>query len=335
MQALKRIQNLKSHFTFSPIPINPTVFKVHDNVQAAIRENKPVVALESTIITHGMEYPMNVTTALAVEKNIIEQGAIPATIGIIDGVIHVGITEEQIEFLAKNKQKCRKCSRRDLGYIVAKKGHGSTTVAATMYIAFLAGIKIFVTGGIGGVHRGAEETFDISADLTELSRTPVTVVSAGIKSILDVPKTLELLETFGVPVVGFDTDYVPDFFFSSSKIKAPIRLDTAKECAELIKSSTDLKLINGMLVTVPIPEEDTEHVDKIKSAIDQALKEADEQKIAGAEITPFLLKRVNELSEGFSSKSNVELIKNNATVGAKISVELSKLVAMDLSFGEL
>ena len=204
-----------------------------------------------------------------------------------------------------------------------------------MYIAYLAGIKVFVTGGIGGVHRGAEQTFDISADLTELSRTPVAVVSAGIKSILDVPKTLEMLETFGVPVVSYKTDYVPDFFFSSSKIKAPIRLDTAYDCANLIKSTADLKLSNGLLVTVPIPEEDKENVEKISNSIDQALKEADEQKIGGAEITPFLLKRVNELSDGASSKSNVELIKNNATLGAKISVELSKLNALDSQFDKL
>lgn len=294
--------------------------------------NKPVVALESTIITHGMEYPTNMLTALAVEQNIIDEGAIPATIGIIDGVIHVGITNEQIEYLALNKQTCRKCSRRDLGYIVAQKGNGSTTVAATMYIAYLAGIKVFVTGGIGGVHRGAEQTFDISADLTELSRTPVTVVSAGIKSILDVPKTLELLETFGVPVVGYKTDFVPDFFFSSSKIKAPIRLDTPEECAGLIKATGELNLSNGLLVTVPIPHEDTENIGKISQSIDIALKEADEQKIGGASITPFLLKRVNELSEGKSSESNVELIKNNATVGAQISVALSKLNALDSQF---
>lgn len=219
-----------------------------------------------------------------------------------------------------------------MGYIIADKGNGSTTVAATMYIAYLAGIKIFVTGGIGGVHRGVAKTMDISADLTELSRTPVTVVSAGIKSILDVPNTLEMLETLGVPVVGYKTDYVPDFFFSSSKIKAPIRLDSARECASLIKATNDLKLANGLLITVPIPEEDTEHVDKIRNSIEQGLKEVEEQNILGAEITPFLLKRVNELSEGFSSKSNIELIKNNATIGAQIAVELSKLVTMDASF---
>ena len=196
-------------------------------------------------------------------------------------------------------------------------------------------MNIFVTGGIGGVHRGAEKTFDISADLTELSRTPVTVVSAGIKSILDVAKTLELLETFGVPVVSYNTDYVPDFFFSSSKIKSPIRCDTAKECASLIKSTHDLRLSNGLLITVPIPEEDKDNIAKISSSIDQALKEADEKQIEGAKITPFLLKRVNELSEGASSKSNVELIKNNARIGAQISVELSKLFTLDEQFEKL
>ena len=229
MKSLGRLSTIRRHLTASKTAaFSSSYLQINEKVKKALDENKPVVALESTIITHGMEYPTNKTTALAVEQNIIDQGAIPATIGIINGVIHVGITNDQIEFLAQNKSTCRKCSRRDLGYIIAQKGNGSTTVAATMYIAYLAGIKIFVTGGIGGVHRGAEETFDISADLTELSRTPVTVVSAGIKSILDVPKTLELLETFGVPVVGYNTDYVPDFFFSSSKIKAPIRIDNPK-----------------------------------------------------------------------------------------------------------
>jgi pseudouridine-5'-phosphate glycosidase len=321
IRAFTRLNTVKGHLTSTP-KLSTSFFQINEYVKQAILENKPVVALESTIITHGMEYPTNMTTALAVEQNIIDQGAIPATIGIINGIIHVGITNEQIEYLAKNKSSCRKCSRRDLGFIVANKGNGSTTVAATMYIAYMAGIKIFVTGGIGGVHRGVAKTMDISADLTELSRTPVTVISAGIKSILDVPNTLEMLETLGVPVVGYNTDYVPDFFFSSSKIKAPIRLDTAKECANLIKATNDLKLSNGLLVTVPIPEEDTENVDKIRNAIDQGLREVEEQNIIGAEITPFLLKRVNELSEGYSSKSNIELIKNNATVGAKIAVEL-------------
>ena len=334
MKAFCRLNTLKGHFT-SHKRLSGSFFQINEKVKQALAENKPVVALESTIITHGMEYPTNVTTALAVEQNIIDNGAVPATIGIIDGVIHVGITNEQIEYLAKNKSSCRKCSRRDLGYIIAQRGNGSTTVAATMYIAYLAGIKVFVTGGIGGVHRGAEKTFDISADLTELSRTPVTVVSAGIKSILDVPKTLEMLETLGVPVVSYQTDYVPDFFFSSSQIKAPIRMDTPKDCASLIKGTSDLKLQNGLLITVPIPEEDKENVEKIRTSIDQALKEADEQKIEGASITPFLLKRVNELSEGVSSKSNVELIKNNATLGAKISVELSKLITMDEQFENL
>lgn len=331
MRAFTRLDTIKGHLTSAP-RLSTSFFQINEKVKQAIIENKPVVALESTIITHGMEYPTNMTTALAVEQNIIDQGAIPATIGIIDGIIHVGITNEQIEYLAKNKSSCRKCSRRDLGFIIADKGNGSTTVAATMYIAYLAGIKIFVTGGIGGVHRGVAKTMDISADLTELSRTPVTVVSAGIKSILDVPNTLEMLETLGVPVVGYKTDYVPDFFFSSSKIKAPIRLDSAKECATLIKATNDLKLANGLLITVPIPEEDTEHVEKIRNSIEQGLKEVEEQNILGAEITPFLLKRVNELSEGFSSKSNIELIKNNATVGAQIAVELSKLVTMDANF---
>ena len=211
-----------------------------DEVQIARAKQMPIVALESTIITHGMEYPMNVETANQVEQVIRDNGACPATIAIIQGIIHIGLRKDEIEWLAQNSKDCRKCSKRDLAYALSKKLHGSTTVAATMYLANLAGLKVFVTGVFGGVHRGASQTFDISADLTELARTPVTVVSAGIKSILDVPKTLEVLETLGVPVMSYGTDFVPNFYFASSEVRSPIRVDDPYEVAEIIKSSNDL-----------------------------------------------------------------------------------------------
>jgi len=279
-----------------------------------------------------MEYPMNRDTALGVEKIIREEGAIPATIAIINGVIKIGLTTEEIEYLSSNEGKsgARKCSRRDLAYVISRKMNGSTTVAGTMYCASLAGIQVFATGGLGGVHRGAEETFDISADLTELSRTPVNVVSAGVKSILDIPKTLEYLETMGVPVVSFGTDYFPDFFTSSSGIKTEFRCDTPEDCAKMILSQRMLGLQTGMIFANPVPKDKEANPELIRSAIKEALEQADKQNIKGALITPFLLKRVNELTKGESSASNIELIKNNARLGAQISIQLSKLVVGDI-----
>eukprot|EP01016_Furgasonia_blochmanni_P043046 TRINITY_DN5792_c0_g2_i2.p1 TRINITY_DN5792_c0_g2~~TRINITY_DN5792_c0_g2_i2.p1 ORF type:complete len:408 (-),score=72.63 TRINITY_DN5792_c0_g2_i2:805-2004(-) len=304
-------------------------------VRKALDEGRAVVALESTIITHGMEYPTNRDTALGVEKIIRDNGAVPATIAIIEGRIKIGLTEEQIEFLSKNKHLSHKCSVRDLAAIIAKKGYGSTTVAATMYGAWLAGIPVFVTGGIGGVHRGAESTFDISADLTELGRTPVAVVSAGAKSILDIPKTLEYLETQGVPVVGYKTDDFPMFFISKSGCKVSARVDSDEECARLVKANFyDLQLRNGILISVPVPAEEEADGEKINKAIEVAINEANEKKIDGAAITPYLLKRINEITGGESSKSNVALIKNNAGVGARVAVKLAELRSSAVSSQE-
>ncbi|KAM3134609.1 hypothetical protein pb186bvf_013251 [Paramecium bursaria] len=296
------------------------------SVKNGDKYTKPIVALESTIITHGMEYPHNLNTALEVEQQIREQGAIPATIAIINGIIHIGLSKEQIEFVALNKKTFQKCSRRDLASIISKQGSGSTTVAATMICAHYAGIKIFVTGGIGGVHRGAEETFDISADLIELSQTPVAVISAGAKSILDIQKTLEYLETFGVPVIGYKTQKFPNFFTSNSGYDCHDHVENAQQAARLIHAQYDiLNLKNGILFAVPIPEEEAAKGEDIQKAIQQALEEAKQHNISGPQSTPFLLKRIHEITEGRSVKSNTALIKNNARVGAQIAVELFKI----------
>lgn len=266
-------------------------------------------------------------TALSVEEVVRKNGALPATIAIIKGRIKVGLDKSEIEYLAKEGRKCKKCSRRDMAVALIKKLNGSTTVAATMICAKLAGIKIFVTGGIGGVHRGAETTFDISADLIELGQTPVAVVSAGAKSILDIPKTLEYLETQGVPVIGYKTDKFPEFFISDSGYYVSQKLDSDKECAELIHVQFDtLKFKNGILISVPVPKEEEANGQVVKQAINQALEEAAKQNITGAETTPFLLKRINEITGGESSKSNIALIKNNAAVGAKIAAQLSQII---------
>ena len=253
-------------------------FVIKQEVQDALSQGKPVVALESTIITHGMPYPNNRDTAFEVEKIIREEGAIPATIAIIGGVIKVGLTSEELEYLSvEGKENARKCSRRDFAYVLSRKMNGSTTVAGTMYCASMAGISVFATGGLGGVHRGVEQTMDISADLTELARTPVNVVSAGVKSILDIPKTLEYLETMGVPVVSYGSDYFPDFFTSSSGIKTEFRCDTPKECADMIKSQQIMKLQTGMIFANPVPKDKEANPEVVREAISQALKEADEQ----------------------------------------------------------
>jgi pseudouridine-5'-phosphate glycosidase len=295
---------MKSHFENDP-SIPDHLLDINPEVKQALMQNRPVVALESTIITHGMEYPINRDTALAVEKIVRDYGATPATIAIIKGVIKIGLSNEELEMLStEGKKNSRKCSRRDLAYVIARKMNGSTTVAGTMYLASLAGIKVFVTGGIGGVHRGAEQTFDISADLTELARTRISVVSAGVKSILDIPKTLEYLETMGVPVVTYQSDDFPDFFTRKSGLPTVFRCDTPEECAAMIRSQEDLQLNTGILFTVPIPEDKEADSEKIKAGIDQSLKEAEEKGISGALITPFLLKRVNELTGGESSSSS-------------------------------
>lgn len=297
---------------------------VNKEVKIALENNIPVVALESTIISHGMPYPKNVETALKVEKVIRDNGAIPATIGIIDGVAVVGMTPEQIEEFGK-KEGIAKVSRRDLPVIYAKRMWGATTVAATMIIAKQAGIEVFVTGGIGGVHRGAETTMDISADLQELAKTDVTVICAGPKAILDLPLTLEYLETMGVPVLGFQTEELPDFYTRHSGLKVDYSINSFEEAALIIKEKRTAKLDGGILITNPIPEEYAMDQKVIDAAIKEALRLMEEKGIKGKESTPFLLKTIVELTGGDSLESNIELVLNNARVGAQIAKEYCKI----------
>ena len=300
------------------------MIRINPEVKKALEENRPVVALESTIISHGMPYPKNVETALKVEKVIRDHGAIPATIGIINGEAVVGMTPEEIEEFGKRKGIV-KASRRDLPVIYAKKMWGATTVAATMAIVGQAGIEIFVTGGIGGVHRGAEKTMDISADLQELAKTNVTVVCAGAKAILDLPLTLEYLETMGVPVLGYQTNELPAFYSRESGLSVDYRVDTPKEFAQIIKEKRDNNLVGGILITNPIPKEYAMDKKIIDDAVNQALREMDEQGIKGKDITPFLLRRVTELTGGDSLESNIKLVINNAKLGAAIAKEYCNL----------
>ena len=297
---------------------------IKPEIKKALEEGKAVVALESTIISHGMPYPRNVETALNVEQIIRDNGAIPATIAIMDGKLKVGLSKDEIESLGKSSDAI-KCSRRDIPFILAKKLDGATTVASTMLIASMAGIKVFATGGIGGVHRGAQETFDISADLQELAHTDVAVVCAGAKSILDIGLTLEYLETQGVPVVGFGTDELPAFYTSKSGFGVDYRVDTPEELAEALKTKWDLGIEGGVVVANPIPPEYEMDPAVIDSAISEAVREADLKGIKGKESTPFLLAKVKEITGGSSLDSNIELVYNNAVLGAKIAVELSKL----------
>ena len=294
---------------------------IKPEVKEALEQGKAVVALESTIIAHGMPYPKNVETALAVEEVIRKNGAVPATIAIIDGVIKVGLTPEEIEYLGTAKGVL-KVSRRDFPVVMAKKMDGATTVAGTMMAAAMAGIKVFVTGGIGGVHRGAGETHDISADLEELKQTNVTVVCAGVKSILDIAGTLEYLETKGVPVVTCGGDYFPAFYSRSSGIPAELREDDPKVIADMIKAKDELGLGGGMLVACPVPEDDEIPFEKMDGVINEALKECEEQGIKGKRITPFLLSKVKDLTEGASLEANIKLVLHNAEVGAKIALGL-------------
>lgn len=295
--------------------------EIKEEVKKALNQNKPVVALESTIIAHGMPYPKNVETALEVEKIIRDRGAIPATIAILDGKIKVGLSKDEIEYLG-SAENVYKVSRRDLPFIVSKQLNGATTAASTMIIAKMAEIKVFVTGGIGGVHRGAEESFDISADLQELAKTDVAVVCAGAKSILDIGLTLEYLETFGVPVVGFKTEEFPAFFTRKSGFGVDYKVDSEKELAKVIKTKWDLDLKGGIVVSNPIPEEYEMDYDVINKAISEALKEAEEKGIKGKETTPFLLENLKEKTKGNSLETNIRLVYNNALVGANLAVEL-------------
>lgn len=298
--------------------------EINPEVAEALKEGKPVVALESTIISHGMPYPKNVETALDVEKIVRENGAIPATIAILKGKLKVGLTKEEIEYLGKGKDVV-KTSRRDIPFIIANKLDGATTVASTMIIAALAGVKVFGTGGIGGVHRGAQETFDISADLQELAHTNVAVVCAGAKSILDLGLTLEYLETQGVPVVGFGTDELPAFYTRKGGFGVDYRVDSTADLAVAVKAKWDLGLNGGLVIANPIPEQYEMDYDTITTAIENALKEADEKGIKGKESTPFLLAKVKDITGGASLESNIQLVYNNAKVASQLAVELSKL----------
>ncbi|XP_040294718.1 pseudouridine-metabolizing bifunctional protein C1861.05-like [Bufo bufo] len=303
-----------------------SAFRIHPRVKEALAEGQPIVALESTIITHGMPYPQNISMASEVEEIVRANGSVPATVGIIKGKVHIGLCDEEIKFLATSKD-CVKVSRRDLPYVLSQGLSGGSTVSGTMVTAHHAGIPIFVTGGIGGVHRNGENTMDISADLTELGRTPVAVISAGVKSILDIGRTLEYLETQGVCVSTFgDSRDFPAFFTPSSGFKAPYHVRNEEEAAQLIASSLELRLDSGVLISVPIPSEYAASGLMMEEAIRQALEEARLQGIVGKEVTPFLLRRVNEITGGKSLDSNIALIKNNAKVGSRIAVALSKIL---------
>jgi pseudouridylate synthase len=298
--------------------------KYSPEVRAAFDTGQPVVALESTIISHGMPYPGNLQVASEVEAAIRSGGAVPATIAIIGGEFHVGLSADELNYFA-SANGIMKCSRRDLPFVASRKLNGATTVAATMIIAEMAGIRIFATGGIGGVHRNAETTFDISADLHEFAVTNVAVVSAGAKAILDLAKTLEFLETLGVPVIGFGTDEFPAFYTRSSGQRLGLRLDNATQVAQFLRHKSSLKLTGGVLIANPIPAAYELDSMEIESAIVQSLSDAQAQAIEGKEVTPFLLKRLNEITNGRSQQANRELVLNNARVAAAIAVALNEL----------
>lgn len=296
---------------------------INEEVRQAIADKKPLVALESTIIAHGLGYPSNIECAQACERTIRENGAVPATIAILGGKICIGIDEKQLEYLA-TEQGIEKASRRDIGVVIAKGMDAATTVSATMLCADLAGISVFATGGIGGVHRGAEHSFDISADLTELSKTPVAVVCAGAKSVLDIGLTLEYLETFGVPVLGYRTDEFPAFYTRSSGYNVDWRMDDVKEIALALKARSDIAK-GGMVVANPIPEQYEMDAEKLDQTILAALAKAEQRNVRGKQITPFLLAHIHKATGGESEKANVELILNNCKVAAGIAVEYAAL----------
>ena len=299
--------------------------RVNQEVEKALKEGKPVIALESTIISHGMPYPQNVETALKVESIIREHGGVPATVGIIDGVGVVGLTKDEIEEMGKIGHSIPKVSRRDLPVIFAEKSWGATTVATTMILAADAGVEFFVTGGIGGVHRGAESTFDISADLEELGRTNVTVICAGAKAILDLPKTLEVLETKGVPVLGFKTSELPAFYTRTSGLKVDYEIKDYADAARIVKAKREFGLNGGVLITNPIPEEYSYDPEEINKVINEAIVEMDKKGIKGKECTPFLLAKIAEMTGGKSLEANIQLVFNNAAVGTEIACEYAKL----------
>ena len=303
----------------SELKLSAEFLQISPEVQDALNNNKPIVALESTIISHGMPFPQNAQTALEVEDAIRQQGVIPATIAIIRGVMKVGLSKEEIELLGREGHAVTKVSRRDLPFVVAAGINGATTVASTMIIAAMAGIKVFATGGIGGVHRGAEHTFDISADLQELAKTNVAVVCAGAKSILDLGLTTEYLETNGVPLIGYQTQSLPAFFCRTSPFEVSIRLDSADAIARAMAVKWQTGLNGGLVVANPIPEQFAMPEETINAAIDQAVREAEEQGVTGKASTPFLLARVAELTGGDSLKSNIQLVFNNARLACDIA----------------
>jgi len=304
--------------------ISGRFLEIAPDVQSALAKGEAVVALESTIITHGMPHPQNVATAREVEAVVRENGAVPATIAIIEGRIKVGLSDAELDWLGTARD-VMKLSRADLPYAVASKRHGATTVAATMICAHLAGIRVFATGGIGGVHQGVEATMDISADLDELARTPVAVVCAGAKAILDLPRTLEYLETRGVPVVGYGTDRFPAFWSRTSELPVPLRLDTPEAIADLVRTKETLGLDGGVLVANPVPHGDEIPADEMKAFIDAAVREAKTRGIAGKAVTPFLLSDLFERTGGRSLATNIALVKNNAALAAKLAACLARL----------
>ena len=297
---------------------------ISEEVKKALDEKKPIVALESTIISHGMPYPKNVETALRVEEEVRKNGAVPATIAIIGGRLKAGLTKDEIEYFGKKGTLITKASRRDIPALIARKEDGATTVAATMIIASLAGIDVFATGGIGGVHRGAEKTMDISADMDELSKTEVMVVCAGAKAILDLPLTMEYLETKGVNVIGYTTDELPAFYTRKSGLKVVWRCDTPKEIADIWKVQKDIYPGTGLLVTNPIPEEYSMDSEYINKEIDIAIEEMNKLGIKGKETTPYLLDKIQKLTGGESLEANIRLVLNNAMLASKVAVELKK-----------
>jgi len=308
--------------------MNPLI-QIHPDVERALRQKKAVVALESTIISHGMPYPDNVSMALEVEKIIREEGAVPATIAIINGIVKVGLTKEEVEYLAQAKN-VYKVGKRDFGFVVSQKKTGATTVSGTSLVASLAGIHVFATGGIGGVHRGAQETFDISRDLEELASLPIAVVCAGAKSILDLGLTLEYLETKGVEVIGYQTDQLPAFYSRTSEFKVNYRLDSAKDIAGVLKAKWALGLTGGAVIANPIPEAFSMDHHVIDVAIDKALQEADEKGIKGQDVTPFMLAKIKEITGGDSLVSNIELVYNNARLAAHIAQHLVEKTSLDI-----
>ena len=303
--------------------MNHSLLNISPEVQSALDQRRGIVALESTIITHGMPFPENRDTALAVEQAVRETGAVPATIAVLDGRLSVGLTGEELESLS-NVDQAMKLSRADLAMAIARKAVGSTTVAATMMIAHRAGINVFATGGIGGVHQGAEHSFDISADLQELSRTPVTVICAGAKAILDLPKTLEVLETLGVPVLAYQQDNLPAFWSRDSGLPAPLRVDTVAEIVAFMQARRDLDVGGGVLVTNPVPVEQEIASQIMQGFINQAVQEATSAGITGKAVTPWLLGRLVELTDGRSLTTNQALIKNNATLAGQLAVALTQ-----------